>query len=341
MAIINNWAKSIARVLETSFSVSSSIANHSTVLGDARESFIRDVLKRFLPSNISIGSGQIVDNEGGISKQIDLIIYRNDFPTLRTFGSADVYLIEGVVATVEVKSQLNDKSLVEALENGRSVRNLRPSLLKASLDDYSTRVFGKPHSELSIPQYNSLMGLVLPPTYVYGYRGYTESSLEDLRGSLNRWHNVPNSAGELDITLMPEVIATQGCVSLKNLSNFLQLPHAGAEDLEACRQSFNQAMNTDLGKQAFYANFRANENARFDYGLALKTSDTPLQYLISSLLETVISRIGHQQLGGTAIQYNLLRYHMTEEMEGGWSGAAVNVTSVRDPKLDFAKANGF
>ncbi|WP_271104431.1 DUF6602 domain-containing protein [Pseudomonas tohonis] len=340
MAIISDWAKSIARVLESSFAVSSTIADHSTVLGDARESFIRDVLKRFLPSNISIGSGQIVDSEGGISRQIDLIIYRNDFPTLRTFGSADVYLIEGVVATVEVKSQLNEKTLFEALENGKSVRNLRPSLLKASLDDYSRCVFGKPHTELSIQQYNSLMGLVLPPTYVYGYRGYTANSLEDLRGSLNRWHNVPNAAGELDVTLMPEVIAAQGCVSLKNLSNFLDLPRPSADDLEACRRSYNQTMNAALGKQAFYSAFRTSEQARFDYGLALKTSATPLQYLISSLLETVISRIGHQQLGGTAIQYNLLRYHMTEDMEGGWSGAAVNLTNVRDPKLDFAKAKG-
>ena len=166
MAIISKWAKSIARVLESSFSVSSTIASHSGVLGDARESFIRDVLKRFLPSNISIGAGQIIDSEGSISKQIDLIIYRNDFPTLRTFGSADVYLIEGVIATVEVKSQLNEKSLFEALENGKSVRNLKPSVLRHSLDEYSARIYGRDYQNLTVSQMNSVMGLVLPPAYV-------------------------------------------------------------------------------------------------------------------------------------------------------------------------------
>ena len=214
MAIISKWAKSIARVLESSFSVSSTIASHSGVLGDARESFIRDVLKRFLPSNISIGAGQIIDSEGSISKQIDLIIYRNDFPTLRTFGSADVYLIEGVIATVEVKSQLNEKSLFEALENGKSVRNLKPSVLRHSLDEYSARIYGRDYQNLTVSQMNSVMGLVLPPAYVYGYRGYPGSSLELLRNSLNAWHNIPDRAGELDVTLMPEVIATQGCVCL-------------------------------------------------------------------------------------------------------------------------------
>ncbi|NBF09174.1 DUF6602 domain-containing protein [Pseudomonas sp. Fl4BN1] len=339
MAIISKWAKSIAKVLESS--VSSSIASHSTVLGDARESFIRDVLKRFLPTNISIGSGQIIDSEGGISKQIDLIIYRNDFPTLRTFGSADVYLIEGVVATVEVKSQLNEVQLFEALENGKSVRNLRPSLLKASLDEYSSRIYEHPFQQLSVPQMNSIMGLVLPPAYIYSYRGYTGNSVEQLRASLNAWHNIPNSAGELDVTLMPEVIATQGCVTLKNLNNFLKLPRAAGDDLEACRQAYNSTMGRELNKHDFFSYFRDSPAAGFDYGIAIKAFEAPLQYLISSLLETVTSRIGYQQLGGTAIQYNLLKYHISDDMEGGWSGAAVNLTNVRDPKLDFAKANGF
>ncbi|BCQ61448.1 hypothetical protein [Pseudomonas protegens] len=31
-----------------------------------------------------------------------------------------------------------------------------------------------------------------------------------------------------------------------------------------------------------------------------------------------------------------MKYHLTEEMEGGWSGAAINLTRVRDPKLDLA-----
>ena len=154
--------------------------------------------------------------------------------------------------------------------------------------------------------------------------------------SLNAWHNIPDRAGELDVTLMPEVIATQGCVTLKNLNNHLALPRPGAADLEACRQSYNTAMSSSMSKQEFFGCFRESNAESFDYGIAIKAYETPLQYLISSLLEAVTSRIGYQQLGGTAIQYNLLKYHLTEEMEGGWSGAAINLTRVRDPKLDLA-----
>lgn len=65
-----------------------------------------------------------------------------------------------------------------------------------------------------------------------------------------------------------------------------------------------------------------------------------MQYLISSLLQTITTRIGYPQLGNTGIQYNLLNYHLSAEMEGGWSGAAVNFIKVADPKLDFAKSQG-
>ena len=323
--------------------VSASAAASPTIRpywGDARESFIRDVLKRFLPNNISVGSGQVIDACGGISKQIDLIIYRNDFPTLRTFGSADVYLIEGVIATVEVKSKLDSDSLVQALDNGKSVRNLKPSVLGMSLDAYSEQIYQRSFSQLSIPQINSIMGLILPPAYIYAYRGYTQSSLEILRERLNQWHNVPGNSGEQDVTLMPEVICTQGCVTLKNLNNMLKLPAASNADLEACYRAFNSTHKTKRSKADFLDIFRSSPGQEFHYGIGMKTSDAPLQYLISSLLEAVVSRIGYQQLGGTGIQYNLQKYHISPDMEGDWSGAAVNLTGVSDPKLDFAKAHG-
>lgn len=340
MAIISQWAKSIAKLLESSYEVSNTIANHRTVLGDARESFIRDVLQRFLPSNVSVGSGQIIDAYDGISKQIDLIIYRNDFPILRTFGSADVYLIEGVVATVEIKSQLNEARLFEALENGKSVRNLQVSLLGESVDHYSSLVYGASFAELTPTQSFSVRDQLLPPTYIYGYHGYTGNSMEALRTSLNSWHNHLHSHGEMDVTLMPEVIVTQGCVTQKNLNNALKLPRANAQDLEASRQAFNQELHSDLGKRDFLGYFRERDDQGFDYGIAIKACDSPLQYLISSLLQTITTRIGYPQLGNTGIQYNLLNYHLSAEMEGGWSGAAVNFIKVADPKLDFAKSLG-
>ena len=130
-------------------------------------------------------------------------------------------------------------------------------------------------------------------------------------------------------------------MTLKNLNNILGLPRVAGEDLEACRQAFNRAFGFNLDKRKFLGYFREHDDQGFDYGIGLKTCESPLQYLISSLLQTLTSRVGHPQLGSTAIQYDLSRYHLSEEMEGGWSGAAVNLTRISDPRLDFARANGF
>lgn len=71
---IDDWVQSISDMIKISANVGSSVSNHSTILGDARESFIRDILENFLPSSIVIGSGQIIDQYEGRSKQIDIII---------------------------------------------------------------------------------------------------------------------------------------------------------------------------------------------------------------------------------------------------------------------------
>lgn len=337
MGIINEWSKSISHVIKSSFNVSSSIANHASILGDSRESFIRDILKRFLPNNIIIGSGQIVDDKGNKSKQIDIIIYRNDFPILRTFGSSDVYLIEGVISTIEVKSQLNEETLYQALENGKSVRNLIPSFLKESLNRYSNLLYSLDIDKISPTQQNSIMGMILPSTYVYAYKGYAKNSLNSLKSSIEKWHNYPDKCGEQDVMIMPEVIITEGCVVIKNLSNWLNLNKVPKEELNPIINSLNNFTENKLDYESLCQMLKDNKLVGFDYGMAIKTDDAPLQYLISNLLDNIFARIGQQQLGQTSIQYNLLGYHLSEEMEDNWEGLAINITKVHDPKLEFYK----
>ena len=314
--------------------MSASIADHGVVLGDARERFIRDILERFLPANVVVGSGQVIDKSGDTSKQIDLIIYRDDFPVLRTLGTADVYLIEGVVATVEVKSRLNEESLFEALDNGKSVRNLKPSLMLSSLDYYSDLVYGTQYEKLTIPQQNSVMGMILPPVFVFSYRGYTKNSAETLKSSINKWHN-DIEKGEHDVTVLPEVIATEGCVLVKNLNNNLGLAKALEKEMTSMLKSLSLTCGKDISYREYCDITGIDPDEGFEFGAAVKVDETPLQYLISSMLEFIISRTGLQQLGGTQITYNLLDYHRTPEMEGGWEGVAVNATNVADPKLDL------
>lgn len=97
----------------------------STILGEDREFFIRTVLDRSLPSNIKAERGVIVDRKGKESNPQDLILYRTDFPIMATFVGSSRFLAEGVVASIEVKSNLDKKKFDEALSTLKTSHGLK------------------------------------------------------------------------------------------------------------------------------------------------------------------------------------------------------------------------
>jgi len=82
-----------------------------------------------LPPIVHIGSGKVVDFEGKKSRQIDIIVYDSRFPTFEIQSGMGIYLLEGVIAIIEVKSTLTRKSLFEALDNTQSLIQLTPGLV--------------------------------------------------------------------------------------------------------------------------------------------------------------------------------------------------------------------
>jgi hypothetical protein len=112
----------------------SAILQHSGEAGRAREFFVESVLRRVLPSDVVIGSGEIVDGQGGRSKQQDLLLYRNNFPVIDSLAGSHVYLAEGVLATIEVKSKLDEVEMERVTKNVASVLALDVSLLGLSAE---------------------------------------------------------------------------------------------------------------------------------------------------------------------------------------------------------------
>src|SRR4051794_9789726 len=90
-SILDDWAEAVQELLKTGYKVAPSATKHGLLLGDAREVIIREVLMRFLPSSLVLGTGQIVDSNGDRSAQVDIIIYRANFPIFRTLGLSDVF----------------------------------------------------------------------------------------------------------------------------------------------------------------------------------------------------------------------------------------------------------
>jgi hypothetical protein len=74
--------------------------------GRYKEAVLRNVIRRFLPKNLDIGTGFILKDKKEISKQIDIIIYDNTYPVLFREGDFVITSPESVKAIIEVKTKL-------------------------------------------------------------------------------------------------------------------------------------------------------------------------------------------------------------------------------------------
>lgn len=90
--------------------------------GRYKEAILRNTIKNFLPSNLGIGTGFIIKNNnytGNIdsSKQIDIIIYDENYPL--PFREADFIITtpEAVKAIIEVKTRVQKSKLSYVMEN--------------------------------------------------------------------------------------------------------------------------------------------------------------------------------------------------------------------------------
>ena len=98
----------------------------------SKGSYRENTLKQFLsdgrlPSRYGIGTGEIVGLAHNVSRQSDLIIYDHlNGISLVYDENTQVYPIECVAGTIEVKSTLSKTELIKSLENIKSVKKLAP-----------------------------------------------------------------------------------------------------------------------------------------------------------------------------------------------------------------------
>jgi hypothetical protein len=98
---------------------------HGPENGRAREDAIRQFLAAILPPQYGIDTGFVIDSSGGVSKQVDIVIYRKaNFPIL-SVGGVKFFLVESVAAVLESKASIDSTArLSEALANIASVKAL-------------------------------------------------------------------------------------------------------------------------------------------------------------------------------------------------------------------------
>lgn len=103
-------------------------SKHGGIRGNARESFLREFLEDHLPETLTVGTGEIIDSKSRPDEQrpqCDIVIYKKNYPQLPLGGGAYAYLAESVVATVEVKSTLDNDGLIQSVISANKIKQLQ------------------------------------------------------------------------------------------------------------------------------------------------------------------------------------------------------------------------
>jgi hypothetical protein len=114
-------------------------SGHALHKGTPREAFIKEFLVDHLPSNVNIGTGEIIDADSLPNQsrnQFDIVIYKRNYPKLDFGGGIPGFLIESVIATIEVKSTLTSQELENATKASNAAKQLSPNVVQSFRTGY-------------------------------------------------------------------------------------------------------------------------------------------------------------------------------------------------------------
>ncbi len=106
-------------------------SGHTLHKGTPREAFIKEYLEGHLSQNVAIGTGEIIDATSqprGSRNQFDIVIYKKNYPKLNFGGGVSGFLIESVIATIEVKSLLDQAGIDQSVGAANNVKQLTTNI---------------------------------------------------------------------------------------------------------------------------------------------------------------------------------------------------------------------
>lgn len=146
MADLKALFRNVGQKMRADFESARVTLTHPGQKGTAFEGAVKTFFRKYLPDRLGIASGQVVDSNGAISKQLDVIIYDKDkAPILYDSNEVQIVPVECVYAVVEVKARLDVSDLDSIYKNMMSVKSLK-----------KTAYFGAEQS--AVIEFNSLYG---------------------------------------------------------------------------------------------------------------------------------------------------------------------------------------
>src|SRR5688500_8475558 len=114
--MIQEYFNSLADVLSAN-SRSASFGGHRPDTGANRESLFIGMLNKHLPDRLrAINGGTVVNLQGQLSKQIDVIVKNDLFPRFEQHEKTCV-IAESVAGVFSIKSHLDKAALEDSIEN--------------------------------------------------------------------------------------------------------------------------------------------------------------------------------------------------------------------------------
>ena len=214
-SLFGNWFRQLDVALESE-SLLANLYHHNATAGSVREFLVKALLQRFLPAVVTIESGKVIDDKGGMSKQIDIILFDSRVPCLRSLAGLGLFPIEGVLATIEVKTSLaSSDAVVESLENCLSL-----SALTATRDAHFHDAIHRKVQEVidreglpPLEAYIMVAHCAFPPHYVFAINdGLSASGLCDV---IDKWFHRSKSFIET-VPAIPRMILAGHRVAIAN-----------------------------------------------------------------------------------------------------------------------------
>ncbi len=104
--------------------------------GRYKEILLADFLKSIVPNNVGVGTGFVRNAQGELTNQIDILVYKKDYPCLFQKGDFVILMPESVLGVIEVKSfasisvltkkqkRADDKSVIEKCDKNGEIIGL-------------------------------------------------------------------------------------------------------------------------------------------------------------------------------------------------------------------------
>ncbi len=122
---------------------------HSGETGALIEQQFRSQLEEVLPEQVGVSNGFVVDSIGGVSRQMDIILYnRLNTPRIFTGTGAQMFPVEATYACGEIKASLNAFEFKNSFDKCLSYKKLhrKAYVLQPSPINTTHTLFGSSHN---------------------------------------------------------------------------------------------------------------------------------------------------------------------------------------------------